>query len=271
MNNAKISLDGYFDRIKFQGNPDNTAETLIALHTAHTLNIPFENLDILCGREISLDIEAIYEKIVRNRRGGYCFEMNALFAQVLRQLGFEVQDLLARVFINQETVFARLHHVLLVSIDGRRYLADVGFGGNGLIAPILLEDGCISEQFADTFRLVCSDKYGYVLQFLIDGVFANSYAFTLEPQVPVVDYLAPNYFTSNFPGSLFKQKAICTRPTRQGRITLNDLELKIRSQDQTVRITAADPETFNRLISEHFGLTAEAAQFSDGYRQQFFG
>lgn len=271
MNNTKISLQSYFDRIQYRGVPENTVETLIELHIAHTLNIPFENLDILCNREISLDIEAINEKIVRNRRGGYCFEMNALFAQVLRQLGFDVQDLLARVFIDQETVFARLHHVLLVAISGRRYLADVGFGGNGLIAPILLEDGCISKQFADTFRLTYSDKFGYVLQFLIDGAFTNSYAFTLEPQVPVIDYLAPNYFTSNFPGSLFTQKAICTRPTPQGRITLNDLELKIRSQDQTVRITADDPETFSRLIYEHFGLTADAAEFSDDYRHQFFG
>lgn len=271
MNSAEISLQDYFDRIQYQGETDLTAETLRELHIAHTLNIPFENLDIMCGREISLDIAAIYQKLVLDRRGGYCFEMNALFAQVLRQMGFEVQDLLARVFIGPETLFARLHHVLLVSIAGRRYLVDVGFGGNGLIAPIELVDGCISEQFADTFRLVSSDKFGYVLQFLQDGVFVNSYAFTLEPQVPVIDYLAPNYFTSNFPGSLFRQKAICTRPTRQGRITLTDLELKIRTRGQTERIIADNQETFNRLISENFGLPADASQFSEGYRRQLFG
>src|SRR5690554_2922341 len=89
-------VDAYFARINYQGDTDVSAQTLHALHAAHTLNIPFENLDVFLGKPILLDQDSLYKKIIQNKRGGYCFEMNGLFSIVLKELGFKVTDLLAR-------------------------------------------------------------------------------------------------------------------------------------------------------------------------------
>lgn len=260
MNNSAFSLQAYFDRIGYSGGTEPNYETFRNLHIAHTMTVPFENLDIFLGKDIKIDIDSLYNKIVLGKRGGYCFEMNTLFGYVLRQLGFEVHDLLGRVFVNEDTAFALLHHVLLVTIGEKRYLADVGFGGNGLIAPILLEDGTVDKQFNDTFKIVYKPERGYILQFLINNEFRNSYTFTLTPYMPV-DYLAPNYFCSHYPESLFTRQKMCTIPTKEGRIIMSDMEFKIRTPGGTERFEAATPDEFNALIKKYFGIEIDSNKF----------
>jgi N-hydroxyarylamine O-acetyltransferase len=133
-----IDLDQYLVRIGYSGSLDPTVETLCGLHLAHVTNIPFENLDILLGRAISLDLHSLEAKLVACGRGGYCFEHNTLFGAVLESLGFAVTRLAARVRFGSETIRPRSHMLLSVKLDGEPWLADVGFGAEGLLHSIRL-------------------------------------------------------------------------------------------------------------------------------------
>ena len=148
-----VDLEAYLQRIGYTGGLDPTVETLTALHRAHVLSIPFENLDILLGRPIRLDLASLQGKLVRDRRGGYCFEQNALFAAVLEHLGFAVTRLAARVSMGEERTTPRTHMILAVDLEGTRWLADVGFGGDTLLDPVRFDDDEPVQQGAWAFRL----------------------------------------------------------------------------------------------------------------------
>src|SRR5215471_14344829 len=131
-----FDLPAYLRRIGYAGDLSPSRKTLDAVHLAHATHIPFENLDILLGRPIRLDLASLQAKLVAGRRGGYCFEQNALFAAVLEQLGFAVTRLAARVRFRTDRVLARTHMTLRVDVDGVPLLADVGFGGEGPMRPV---------------------------------------------------------------------------------------------------------------------------------------
>src|ERR1700761_9581588 len=138
-----VNLDHYFARIGYEGPRAATLEVLQALHRLHPRAIPFENLNPLTRRPVQLDLESVERKLVTEHRGGYCFEQNALFANVLMQLGFEITPLLARVLWGRESaaIPPRTHMVLRVDIDNEAWIADVGFGSVTLIAPLRLSAG----------------------------------------------------------------------------------------------------------------------------------
>jgi arylamine N-acetyltransferase len=136
MTDENFNLDSYLERIKYSGGTDISEKTLRELHIAHTLNIPFENLDVYYGKPVLLDKASLFNKIVTNRRGGYCFEMNGLFSLVLQKLGFNVTNLLARGTMDGINFTTKTHQVILVENNGKRWLADVGFGNDGIIAPL---------------------------------------------------------------------------------------------------------------------------------------
>src|SRR4030042_526859 len=164
MTDGIFNLDSYLERIGYTGGTGVSEETLRGLHIAHTLNIPFENLDVYYGKPVLLDEGSLFNKIVKNRRGGYCFEMNGLFSTVLQKLGFNVINLLARGTIDGINFTARTHQVLLVEINDRKWLADVGFGNDGIIAPLLFQEVLDQQQFAHTYRLCEDPKRRFVLQ-----------------------------------------------------------------------------------------------------------
>src|SRR5262245_46685487 len=140
-------LDAYLRRIGYRGPRAASPEALAALHEAHVAAVPFENLDILLGRTISLDLDALEAKIVSGRRGGYCFEQNTLFRAVLERLGFRVTSLAARVR-GGDVLRPRTHMLLRVDLDEGPWLADVGFGGDGLVHPLPLAAGPGRDGFA---------------------------------------------------------------------------------------------------------------------------
>ncbi len=144
-------LNHYFARINWLGAAAANIDTLRALHLKHNCTIPFENLDVLLPREIQLDDQSLEDKLVIARRGGYCFEQNGVFERVLRELGFNVRSLLGRVVLsnppalpprtqlsNPPALPPRTHRLLLVELEGEKWIADVGFGGQTLTAPIRL-------------------------------------------------------------------------------------------------------------------------------------
>ncbi len=244
----------YLARIGYEGPVGPSIETLRALHRAHVLTVPFENLDIHLGRSISLEPSDLFRKIIVNRRGGYCFELNGLFALLLEELGFTVTRLAARVLYGVEGIRPRSHQLLVVRLGTGPWIVDVGFGGHGLLEPFLLAVGHEQQQGADRFRLITDERRDYVLQCDLAGAWADLYSFMLEPCLPV-DYIFANYYHSHSPDSMFTQRRICTMPTLNGRKTFTDGLLKIRESGVTKELHVKDEAECKQLLHEHFGLT----------------
>lgn len=247
-----LDLLAYLDRIEYAGPREPTLAVLRALHLAHATHIPFENLDILLDRPIKLDLDSLQAKLVASRRGGYCFEQNTLFAAVLRALGFDVETLIARVRFRTEQVLPRTHMLSLVTIDAERWLADVGFGADGVMLPVPLGDGRESRQFAWRFRAVAQGPL-WVMQSLRDGAWADLYAFTLEPQL-AVDFEVANHYTSTHPASRFRQMLIAQRITTEAKYWLRNRELLVDTGAAVTSRLLADDDEVVQVLAETFGL-----------------
>ncbi len=249
---SALDLDAYLQRIEYAGERAPTRAALDALHLAHATHIPFENLDVLLGRPIRLDLPALQAKLVVARRGGYCFEQNTLFAAALGALGFRVTPLAARVRLGATAVRPRTHMALAVEIDGARLLADVGFGIAGLLLPLPLVDGESVRQYAWTYRLRTEGET-WVLQAAGRGGFDDLYAFTLEPQ-HAVDYEMANWFTSTSPASSFTQVLTAQRAAPDVRRMLRD---RLYTEDRGTVVaerTLADDDEVLRVLAADFGL-----------------
>lgn len=246
-----LDLEAYLQRIGYTGDVRPSRAVLDALHLAHATHIPFENLDILLGRPVSLDLRDIQAKLVRGRRGGYCFEHNLLFGAVLREAGFPVTPLAARVRYRASQVLPRTHMLLLVEVDGAPCIADVGFGAEGLLLPVPFGGGQEARQFAWTYRVV--DEAGvFVLQSRRDGTWLDLYAFTLEPQHPI-DFEMANHFTSTHPGSRFVQTLVVQKLAPDARTNLRNRELVVDRGDTVTSRMLADSEIVDAL-AEIFDL-----------------
>jgi len=246
-----MDLEAYFRRIDFTGRPAPSRSCLEALHLAHATHIPFENLDIQLGLPISLDLEALEEKLVRRRRGGYCFEHNTFFAELLRRLGFRVQTLEARVRFDAPRLLPRTHMALRVDFAEEAFLVDVGFGGEGLLGPVPW-DGSISPCFGQACRLV-PEGPRRVLQAQDASGWQDFYALEPEP-AQSVDFLVANHYTSTHPESRFVRILTAQLPTPGARHVLRDRSYTVRRGDRTVTTEVRDPEHLLRLLREVFGL-----------------
>jgi N-hydroxyarylamine O-acetyltransferase len=249
--NDRIDLDAYFERVGYTGSRASSVDTLTALHLAHATTIPFENLDILLGRGIRLDLESLQRKLITDRRGGYCFEQNLLFGTVLEALGFDVTLLSARVRYGATVVRPRTHMLLLVATAGHRWLADVGFGGEGLLEPVRLATGVESRQHRWTYRIVEEGRH-YVLQTRRSAGWIDMYAFTLEPHERV-DYEVANHFTSTYPTSPFRAMPIVQRPTPDARYILRDRELTTDTSEGVTTRIIEDAELLD-VLRQTFGI-----------------
>ncbi|MFC1840490.1 arylamine N-acetyltransferase [Thermodesulfobacteriota bacterium] len=253
MTNNVFNLDSYFERINYKDSTEVSEDTLRDIHIAHTLNVPFENLDVFYKKPVLLDETSLYDKIVKNRRGGYCFEMNGIFSFVLKKLGFRVTNLLARVTIDGINYTARTHQAILVETGNNRWIADVGFGNDGIISPLLLEENTEQTQFAHCYRLVNHSKFGYALQKKTGDMYNHLYAFTLEGCSPE-DFLMSNHFTATFPESFFVIMRMCTMPTKEGRITLTDSQFKVIKNGDVSEEPIKNDDEFNAVLKKYFGL-----------------
>jgi N-hydroxyarylamine O-acetyltransferase len=245
-------IDAYLRRIEYASELRPTAAALEALHLAHATHIPFENLDILLGRPIRLDLDSIAAKLVGGRRGGYCFEHNLLFANVLERIGFQVTRLAARVTYRTTATLPRTHMTLLVEADGGRWLADVGFGGEGLLLPVPFGSGAVSRQFLWAYRVV-RDNDSWTLQSQRDGSWTSLYVFTLEPQQQI-DYEMANYYTSTHPASRFVQTLTAQLTSPDARMILRNLEMTVDRGSSVASRTLAGNEEVLDVLATTFGL-----------------
>jgi len=249
-----MNIDAYLERINYNGSRDVNAETLRALQVAHLLSVPFENLSIHAGEPIVLNENALYTKIVDQRRGGFCYECNGVFAGLLRALGFDVAMLAAGV-ARPDGSFGPIfdHMTLMVTLD-ERWLSDVGFG-ESFLEPLLLDSRADQRQGTRTFRLVDADDH-VVLMRRNDGEdWQSQYRFTLQP------YTFPDYeemcrYHQTSPDSHFTKGLICSRATADGRITLSDMRFITTSGPQRLRDerTLSTREDYDRVLREEFGV-----------------
>jgi N-hydroxyarylamine O-acetyltransferase len=251
-----LNLDAYFRRIRYAGSREPTLATLRALHLHHVLAVPFENLDVLLDRTLSLELPALERKIVRENRGGYCFEQNTFFGAVLRALGFGVTDLIARVVwqVPPERGTPRTHMILRVTIDGIDWIVDAGFGGIGLTGPIRMELEVEQPTPHEPRRLVQREEY-FVHQVRIGVEWHDVFRFTPDP-VPAVDYEVANWFTNKHPRSHFRNHLIATRVLRDGRVQLFNREFLRRHHDGTVeKREIRSPDELLAILADAFELT----------------
>lgn len=256
-----IDLEAYLARIGHSGSRAPDFATLAAIHACHAGTIPFENLDILLGRLIPTDLPSIDRKLVRDRRGGYCFEQNALLGAALRQLGFIVTSLIGRLRwqIPDDVPTPLVHQLLRVdTIDAGPCLADVGFGSMSLRHPLRLvydtpQPGCLEPR-----RLV---RRGALVahQARIGETWGDVYTFTLDP-VPAVDLELGNWYTCAHPESAFRHSLRASLTLGDRRHTLLNRELTVRHADGRVeRREIADAGELLAVLAEYFGLRFPAA------------
>lgn len=200
--NRQNFLKDYFDRIGYTADPKADLNTLADLHLLHNRTFAFENLNPLLKIPVELDIDSLKEKMLYQHRGGYCFEQNLLFINVLKSLGYQVRGLLGRVISqNPERMNSRTHMLLLIDLNGKNFIADTGFGGRTLTGPIELKTEITQKTPHEDFRILHSEE-GYLLQSCIKNEWKDLYEFSLQKQYPV-DFKLANWYTSTHTDSHF--------------------------------------------------------------------
>ena len=256
MKKNNIDLNPYLKRINYSGEIRPTIDLLETLHQSQIYTIPFENFDILLDRGISRDPDRLFEKLVNTARGGYCFELNGLFLRVLKAIGFNARALLARVHLTG-IPSGRGHQISLVTLQGRQWIADVGFGSQSLRSPIPFELDQPATQDGLTFRLVGAGNFGTMLQTLTDRQWVDLYSFDLAYVFPN-DILYGNHFTSTHPSDFFTFTRVAALPLTNGSITLLNRTLKKKTGDFEQVWELEEGQAYLDALKNHFGIELDA-------------
>lgn len=262
---SKSQMNAYLTRIGMNADLSLKADLqdLNKIHEHHALNVPFEGLDIHIEGQKSppdLSLEAVFEKIVLQKRGGYCYEVNKLLACALVTLGFEVYSHKAGVIWGYSAKRPPGHRMLTVKVDGQLYLADVGFGGPGQLSPLKLVVGEEQRQGSHIYRIVLDESNEFELQKKKGERWEKLYAFNHEKTYDEKSYEVHNTFVATSPESVFVKKMICTMPTSNGRVTLSDNTLKIIEceNDGEKIIELQENMTMQQYLNalkKHFGIS----------------
>lgn len=246
-----LDTAAYLERLNYSGSSEPTAETLRQLQVAHMLAVPFENLSIHSGELIVLNDEDLFKKVVLRRRGGFCYELNGLFASLLRELGFDVEMLSASVANSEGEWGPEFDHMtLLVNLE-QRWLADVGFG-DSFVEPLLLDERAEQVQGSRRYRIDEQDGRLMLLQKAEDSDWKPQYRFTREPHV-YSDYDEMCRYQQTSPESHFTQRRICSRLTSEGRITISNNRLITTKGNVKEERELGDDEV-SKTLREHFGI-----------------
>jgi len=253
-----LDLTGYFDRIDYRGAVEPSLEVLENLVSAHTKSIPFENLDPLLGVPVDdLSAEALFDKLVRRRRGGYCYEQNGLMGYVLAEIGFRVRRLAGRVVWMQppgSPLPAQTHTVLAVTFPGSggTFLVDVGFGGQSPTSPIRLETGSVQQTTHEPYRLEDRGD-GLLLQAQLRDEWQPLYEFTTRT-APMIDLQVGSWFVSTHPSSHFVTNLMVARIIDDARCNLADRNLTVHRKGETEKIRLDDAAAVIEVLGDRFGI-----------------
>lgn len=252
MNPEPFPLDAYLARIGLAQRPSLDLAGLTQLMRAQLFSVPFENVYVQAGKEISLQPQAIVQKIIHEGRGGYCYEVNGLLAMALEALGFSHCILGARPMFYPARR-PKTHMVIKVELDGRSYLCDAGFGSYGIRAPLAIE---VSEEGVaqdwDRFRLQTLNSRELALQAWVDGGWQNQFSFD-DYAMEILDFWPAHYFNSHSPEAIFVQKILVVQHEPHARRILAGSDYKEITQNgvQLQDLSAVDSQ---QLVKQLFGL-----------------
>jgi N-hydroxyarylamine O-acetyltransferase len=246
-----MDVSSYLNRIGYRGPRDVSVETLRGLHIHHLLAVPFENLDIHMGRRIVLDEEMVVHKIVEERRGGFCYELNGAFCALLRTLGFEVSMLSAGVAREEGGFDPPFDHMALFVQLEERWLADVGFG-DSFREPLLLDDRGEQEQDGEAYRLI-EDGEHLILERRETDLWKPQYRFTLEPY-QYADFADMCHYHQTSPESPFTRRRTCTLATPEGRVTVTGHRLITTIKGTKTERELAGEDEWSSALREYFGI-----------------
>jgi N-hydroxyarylamine O-acetyltransferase len=253
-----FDLDAYFERVNWRGPTTPTYATLAGLLEAHMTHIPFENFDVLLGRGVRLDLEGLQAKLVKARRGGYCFEHSTLIAAALDRLGFAPVRHAARVIVFVPATQApRTHMCLTVAVDGARYVLDPGFGPFGSRLPVPV-DGAGVPAGRPTHRLSYDGKL-WTMHVTRDGAEMPGWLSTLEPENPI-DFEMGNHFTATHPGSLFRNRIMASAVTPEGRVNIMNRDVTVLRGTEAEKSELPDRSALRALLAERFGIDLPEAE-----------
>jgi len=264
-----VDLVAYAERLGYTGALEPSLETLRALHRLHPTAIPFENLTTLLDESPRLDVPSLERKLVRSGRGGYCFEHNRLFGAALEALGFDVVGLAARVLWEREPTALppRTHMLLAVDVEGVPYIADVGFGGLTLTAPLRLVVDEEQDTPHETFRVRRQDS-GFTIEVRLRGTWRALYWFD-ETRYFDIDFEVLNHFVATHPGSPFRSMLYCARALPDRRLALRNGRFTVRGLDgQAETRMLTDVDALRGVLGEDFAIRLpDDAALDDALRQ----
>lgn len=253
-------LDAYFARVGYGGAAKPNLSVLESLHRLHPGAIPFENLDPFLGRPVDIAPQAIAAKLIAGNRGGYCFEQNSLFHDVLAALGFAVSPRAGRVIWNAPEGSPRTaltHRITKVSLPDGDYLADVGFGGQNPTAPLRLVPDLEQRTPHGRFRFLRKENV-FELQIRTAEGWRGMYRFADEPQ-EAADFEVGNWFTSTHPRSRFRQNLVGARVIGETRVNLLNTTVTTWPKDRACETRVlTEPAELERLLMETYGLALPA-------------
>lgn len=245
----------YLRRLGFDAPPAPTLETLRQLQLRHTGVFPFENLTTLSGEPVLIDLPSVEKKVLHEGRGGYCYELNNLYLALLQSLGFEACGISGRVVMGQPegAWTARTHRLSLVTLDGVRYISDVGFGGMVPTAPLLLDTADEQPTPHESYRIE-PHADGYTLRARVADEWRAMYIFDLQRQEDI-DYAVGNWYVSTHPESPFARQLMVARTGEGWRRTLNNGSFAIhRMGRDSERRQVADVQELIDLLQNEFDI-----------------
>ncbi|WP_409238968.1 arylamine N-acetyltransferase family protein [Streptomyces sp. PA5.6] len=272
-NGEELDIDAYLARLGHTGKTEPDLETLRTLHREHVAAIPFENLEMMLGRPVPLDLPALQDKLLRRRRGGYCYEQNLLFAAALERIGFDVVGLGARVRAGATSTRAVSHMLLKVEVDGEAWHCDTGFGADGLLEPIPLRGGVEMQQGEWRFSLHEEDEDEGVLVLRTwqpGGEWFDLYAYTQERRLPV-DYVVMNHYTSTHPRSSFIRRPVLQKAGSEVRRRLVGDLLTLTHPDGTTYERSVPVGELTDVLDREFGIELDAEDSAELIRVHYAG
>ena len=254
-----LDLTRYCARIGYQGPLVPTGDVLAALQAAHIAAIPFEALDVLTGEGVDLAADMVDAKLIDRQRGGYCFEQNSLFLRALRQIGFEAEGLIGRVrwmLPDDAPATPRTHMTVRIWLDGRPWLADVGFGSAVPPQPLAMDREGLSQPTPHETYRVTRHADGHRVEADIAGAWRTLYDLD-DTAAPAIDYEVGNWYTSQHPASHFRHQLIAARTTAEARHGLRDNRLTIRRTDGTIEQRYLSADEIETALATIFLLKPE--------------
>ncbi|OUS41041.1 arylamine N-acetyltransferase [Oleispira antarctica] len=233
-------------------------EFLRDLQSKHIARYSFNSLAAVLGQDISLEVEAIFSKIVDKQRGGYCFEHNKLVLTVLAELGFDVRLLMAKVIYNRDVDVARTHRVTLLNLDGDDYIVDAGFGHFGARFPVKLELGLEQDQGDAVYRIIQNSNHDYCYQVFKDDAFFTLYTFNLY-QYSEAECLPAHFYSHKSPDAAFVNNLVVCRKFYNDILSLRNNEFFRISNDETVTTVITSAKQLHQILIETFELDLDSA------------